>query len=295
MCHSGRENRLRSNYKSCFFNESGFLVVKYFAEAILVFKRAKIKKYKPELFMCTALIYRDAEKKCCFLGFNRDESVKRKKALSPCVESANGVEVICPKDGDYGGTWIGANSKREVYAILNFYEAQLKLIRNPISRGLLLRSLLFNEIALSDIASQDLGKYYPFRILKVTHSSTVLFEWDGDKIRISESSDKWQIFGSSFTMGKRAEVERRKTFEDKFLSGLGSWENIEDVAAGFLTSHLPEIGPLSPCMHRREARTISQTFLKLEGDAIYMKYKNSPPCEIEEFESYSMPINGHEW
>ncbi|MBE7413443.1 MAG: NRDE family protein [Leptospiraceae bacterium] len=243
--------------------------------------------------MCTSVIYRDLENQSIFLGFNRDESVKRKKAISPSIEKINDVEVLCPKDGDYGGTWIGVNSTGEIFAILNFYEAQLKILRNPVSRGLLLRSVLFKEIALDGIDAQGLVKYYPFRIIKINYSTVMLFEWNGESIHTQEDAGKWQVFGSSFTLGKKAEIERRRLFEEKFLPDIKNFQDMENTSIRFLTSHIPEAGALSPCMHRREARTVSQTLITLRKNVVSMKYKNSPPCETEEFENFSMPIVGH--
>ena len=92
--------------------------------------------------MCTSLIYRDIQKNTFGVGFNRDESVKRKPSLHPKKVQYNGIEYLCPIDGDYGGTLIGINSNRVVYAILNLYEAQLKIIKNPTSRGFLTQKLL---------------------------------------------------------------------------------------------------------------------------------------------------------
>lgn len=240
--------------------------------------------------MCTAFIYRNPETHFCFLGFNRDESIKRKKAISPSIENLKNLDILCPRDGDFGGTWIGVNSHGEIFAILNYYEAELKLIRNPVSRGLLLRGLLKKDLALGDIEVQKLAEYYPFRILQISFSVSILFEWDGKKISIFESSDRWQVIGSSFTMGQKAEDERKKLFAVQFLPRLNQKEDVEKIASQFLTSHEPEKGSLSPCMHKTIARTISQTLISLNENLAVMKYKNGPPCELDQFEEQRMPI-----
>lgn len=87
--------------------------------------------------MCTAIIYRNKEKNILGLGFNRDESVKRKPSSLPQKIGNGPVYAISPLDGDYGGTWIGVNSSQEIYCLLNFYEATLKLLIQPLQGRIL--------------------------------------------------------------------------------------------------------------------------------------------------------------
>ena len=49
--------------------------------------------------------------------------------------------------------------------------------------------------------------------------------------------------------------------------------------ARWLTSHEPERGPLSVCMHRPEARTVSRTLVEVAGDSAAMRYLDGSPCE----------------
>lgn len=116
--------------------------------------------------MCTALIYRDPTRNLYGLGFNRDESVKRKPSLSPILLESTSGKAIAPIDGDAGGTWIGISRDGEIICLLNYYEATLKLLRNPTSRGLLVRSILLKERT---------PESYPFR----NSGSTILLNYSG--------------------------------------------------------------------------------------------------------------------
>lgn len=233
--------------------------------------------------MCTSLIYRNSERTLLGLGFNRDESVKRKPADPPFLYEENGIKILAPADGDQGGTWIGINSKGEIYALLNLYEAQLKLIKYPISRGLLVRRFLENRYNTSEMNEKSLEKYYPFRLVRAGREKTEVFSWNGEYLENWEDSSEWLVLGSSFMLGAEAEKIRKKNFEENYK---GKHPDFFSTASAFLTSHLPEKGPKSPCMHRRDAHTVSQTLiLKSEKETI-MKYKSMQPCETDIFKEY---------
>jgi hypothetical protein len=235
--------------------------------------------------LCTSLIYRDLQKNTFGVGFNRDESVKRKPSLHPKKVQFNGIEYLCPIDGDYGGTWIGINSNRVVYAILNLYEAQLKIIKNPTSRGFLTQRLLREEIDFNFFINDNLSSYYPFRILKVGLEKTEVLSWDGERVIIETDTSKWKIIASSFMLGAKAEEIRSSVFHYNFLLDDGS-QNFIDISSKYFSSHLPDKGGSSPCMHRREAHTVSNTIISIENHEIKLLYKNIQPCETEVYDIY---------
>lgn len=234
--------------------------------------------------MCTSLIYRNPERKLLGLGFNRDESIKRKPADPPHIYEENGIKVLAPADGDQGGTWIGINSDGEIYALLNLYEAQLKLIQYPTSRGFLVRRLLEKKYSISEINEKSLEKYYPFRLVRAGAEKTEIFSWNGEYTETWEDSSEWLVLGSSFMLGAEAEKIRRQNFEENYKN---QHTDFFSAAAAFLTSHLPEKGPKSPCMHRRDAHTVSQTLILKSEKETVMKYKSMQPCETEVFEEFA--------
>jgi uncharacterized protein with NRDE domain len=236
--------------------------------------------------MCTSLIYRDITKKEFGIGFNRDESIKRKPSLAPVEESINGIKILYPVDGDYGGTWIGVNSKNKIYALLNLYEANLKILRNPKSRGFFVKNLLKEEIDFDFFTKENLLIYYPFRILEVTLDFTRILSWDGESVNSTQNEDPWSVIASSFVLGKEAEEVRAKTFMEEFLKN--EITDFEFISSAFLTCHFPEKGAKSPCMHRREAHTVSSTIISIKQDKIKLLYKNQQPCETDESKEYNL-------
>lgn len=241
--------------------------------------------------MCTAIFYRNPTRKILGVGFNRDESVKRKPALLPrLLESPTG-KAIAPVDADAGGTWIGITRTGEIFCLVNYYEATLKLLRNPVSRGLLVRSILLGERTPESYSASELEHYYPFKLFHVTLESTRAFVWDGKSYEIEENQETFTVFGSSFTQGPKAQVVRREVFEAEFLPReLPDSDGFVSIAKNFLSSHIPEKGALSACMHRRDAHTVSRTVISLEGEKVRFSYKNSQPCEEGPEEEYNFTL-----
>ncbi|AVQ10396.1 NRDE domain protein [Leptospira santarosai] len=230
--------------------------------------------------MCTAIIYRNPDRKIFGIGFNRDESVKRKPSSAPTKLGNGPTFAIAPLDGDYGGIWIGVNSSKEIFCLLNFYEATLKLLRNPTSRGLLVRSCLLNEVKPESLKSKDLENFYPFKLLKITLEKTETFVWDGKEFTTASYTDTFQILGSSFTQGVNAQISRESVFRENCVPKvLPEADEFLKLCENFLTSHLPEKGALSPCMHRRDAHTVSKTEIVLQDNEYTITYQEGQPCE----------------
>lgn len=240
--------------------------------------------------MCTALIYRNINAQLLGVGFNRDESYFRKKAAMPQFHEHNGVSALYPTDGDFGGTWIGINQKGECFALLNYYEATLNRIEDSISRGLLVKSLLHQEIKMSSLNAKKLKSYYPFRLLNISLKETLVYTWDGDVLTKESDNRHWALFGSSFTQGTKAE-EIRNLYFDKYYSSIVSQTNLPgflEIAKGFLTSHLPEKSALSPCMHQEISHTTSQSIFEIFKNKAKLDYKNTQPCESNDMISYQL-------
>ncbi|PJZ69792.1 NRDE domain protein [Leptospira perolatii] len=235
--------------------------------------------------MCTTLIYRDPEKNSYGIGFNRDESIRRLKSLSPTLLTSDKGKAIAPVDGDAGGTWIGINSSGEIICVLNYYEAILKLLENPLSRGQIVRSLLLKERELESYSPKELENYYPFKLFRVCPKQTTAYIWNGSSCESFTDTSSLVVYGSSFTLGERAEVSRRKVFQEKFLpASTPSAKEFITLAKEFLSCHFPEKGAYSPCMHREDAHTVSRTIIVVDHDDVSLLYKPLQPCEdgIEE-------------
>ena len=73
--------------------------------------------------MCTLTVSRDAER--LRVTMNRDEARSRAEEHPPTRTAEGGSPpILCPRDGQRGGTWIGVNGAGLVGCLLNLYEAE---------------------------------------------------------------------------------------------------------------------------------------------------------------------------
>lgn len=214
-----------------------------------------------------------------WLLFTRDERRTRGAAKSPAVTRIGGVRVLAPTDGDFGGTWIGANAFGVTAALLNRYDdTPIDPSAGSVSRGLLLQSLLSVPSAralLTVLAGRSLLPFKPFTIAVTDRQSTLhLLDWDGARLLTSTSAVPGLIRTSSGRDQREAERIRGDAF---FRVTAGGPVTIARLRQ-FHRSHLPDRGPFSVCMHREEAVTQSLTEIRLSRRRVTMRYLDGPPC-----------------
>jgi len=223
--------------------------------------------------MCTASWRFTAEGYELF--FNRDESLRRTRALPPARHELEGRLALAPTDADAGGTWLGVNERGLTLALLNAWDLRVDP-RAPRSRGLLVRELLASASAaeaLARLAAEDLTRYRGFTLLALApHVAPAVRHWDGQAL-VSPAVER--PLASSSLDGGRARAERRALFLR------GAEEGGEPTRAAlerFHASHEPERGPWSPCMHRAEAATVSASQVRVGAHAVELRYADGPPC-----------------
>jgi len=225
--------------------------------------------------MCT-LIYQKGRG----IGFNRDESVLRKKALPPQIhKQGNGMECLFPLDGQAGGTWLAANAAGKVYALMNYYEKERE--GDFISRGLLVKEMVSNNQSEPVL----LQRFQSFKMMVAGDSSALFYYWDGERLDCCVIDEEYYIEGSSGLLGERANSGRKELFRSCFLHNK-DWLSLSDFgsrAESFLSSHMPAKGAMSPCMHRETAMTVSTTIVTFGDGAMGMKYRDGSPCQGNEF------------
>jgi hypothetical protein len=107
-----------------------------------------------------------------------------------------------------------------------------------------------------------------------SHARVARFRWDGQEADW-ESSHGPALFVSSLLQPAQVEEERRGRWRARTQRG-----PLDATAlAAFLASHEPARGPLSVCMHRDGAGTVSRTLVEVTPGAAVMRYLPGPPCE----------------
>ncbi|WP_205511310.1 NRDE family protein [Longitalea arenae] len=153
-----------------------------------------------------------------YITSNRDEKHWRSNALPPGIHAGQSGNLLFPKDGDAGGTWIAAHENGHAIVFLN--GAFVRHTPQPPyrkSRGLILLDLLddatdpvqrFKEISLDGIepftAVVWMGRLFECR-------------WDGEKKHMTPLAATAPHIWSSATLYDEKVVKKRKSWFNKWL------------------------------------------------------------------------------
>lgn len=208
---------------------------------------------------------------------NRDELRSRPRAEPPALRRIAGREVLAPRDPLGGGTWVAVNDAGVGITLLNGHRPAVRRRGRPVSRGLLVRRLAAlasaEEIA-GAVAGSDLESFRPFELLALDGSGPgVILRWDGLILSQCPAPPRGGLASSSLEPQRIPDRRLAILWES---CGEGSWELGELLA--FHRSHAPARGPVSPCMHRRDALTVSQSWIRVRSGEIGMTYTDGPPC-----------------
>ncbi len=221
------------------------------------------------------------------VGHNRDESLRRAGGVPPRRGRRAGRTFLCPRDPQGGGSWIGVNDRGVCFCLLNARdEATRRFPDRPRSRGLVLWEILHlgsveQVVRRFSMGEEDLADVRAFHMVVVERGRgprpivAARLRWNGLGATWDRHSAPSLFVSSGFD---QAGAERgRGGLWRKFLrlhprpdaSALASWLGSHDAAPG----------PLSVCMHRPEAATVSRTIVSVGPDGIVMSYLDGPPCD----------------
>jgi len=245
--------------------------------------------------MCTLSWIRRVDRYSVFM--NRDEQPTRAPGLPPTIH--NGVvRWIAPIDGQSHGTWIGANDQGVALAILNrYHESPMRADGEWISRGLLVTTLLgetTKDRVERRLRDEPLGRYQPFTLAAFEPGRGArLLAWNGKELSPSQVVETGLVLTSSGFDQEKATRDRGDLFRrwQEFDPNRPTHpteptpESFEAIHA----SHIPEKGPLSICMHRPEAGTVSFTRIDVGPETVDVTYVPGPPGETTERIARSMP------
>ena len=224
------------------------------------------------------------------LAMNRDERPTRAPALPPAA-APSGVPALIPIDGEAGGSWISVNCFGHSLALLNRFEDSPLDPGGPfVSRGLLLTELAKHsgpKMVDRALAGMPLVTYRPFTLASIsTACDPWLFEWNGRTLERARVNQPGMLRTSSGRDQAGAERVRGALFREAAASPKG----LTSAALFALhRSHRPEPGPLSICMHREEANTVSCSLITVSENEVLFSYVNGPPGESTDLSNHSLP------
>jgi hypothetical protein len=222
---------------------------------------------------------------------NRDERLSRRPAFAPAIDQLRGVPFIAPRDGDHGGAWIGVNQFGLALCLLNRYEDRVEReARAYTSRGLLVKNLLDSSSRIEaqrSVEEIDLREFQPFTLIALDPGERCLMiEWTGGELIFGDGEPAMPLVSSSFDPSG-ARSARKAEFE-KLARSSGSID--ARMLMNFHQSHAPARGPLSVCMHRDDARTVSFSHIKVVADSVSFFYFADSPC-LADFENVDEAAN----
>ena len=202
------------------------------------------------------------------LAFNRDERLDR-AAERPPGWSEDGV--LCPEDGEAGGTWISVNRFGVTLALLNLYQTPV-LPKSPRSRGLLMRDLApLHTGFLSSLVEVDWNLYAPLQLLVLSYSGDANFwvRWTGVDLWVQKHTIPGFLSSSALDAG-RILPEREQLY--RAWSDHHPEMRMEDRQRFHRTHRLdrPELGPQ---MRRLDAATRSHVWIQVRRDQVSMEYE----------------------
>ena len=220
------------------------------------------------------------------LGHNRDEILTRARGIPPSRREHRGRIVLAPHDPEGGGTWIAVNDAGLTLCLLNGAETNpARLPASPRSRGLLLQEMLQADSIPAVVSGLQavlprLGEFRAFHLLIVEagrasgRARVLRMQWDGVMPAWSEHEGACLFVSSSLDP---AGVERERGASWRALLAR---EGVPDptTMARWLASHDPRPGPLTVCMHRPLAGTVSRTIVSVGAEGTEMRYHDGPPC-----------------
>lgn len=216
--------------------------------------------------------------------FNRDEKRARKPARPPVVSTTKRTRIVAPRDGNFGGTWLGTNNYGITIGLLNHYGPKTRRFGATTSRGHLVLDLLMRTSApeiQTRLTQRFLSQFRPSRLFIISFESGVqCYTWDGDALTRSDNAEKEIPLTSSSYDSMAVAQTRKETFKD-YLSLSGKLN--AHTLLKFHRSHEPQKGAFSVCMHRSDARTVSFSRITVrksgvrKGQALF-QYSAAPPC-----------------
>lgn len=166
--------------------------------------------------MCTVTFIPVGDK--IFITSNRDEKHWRSNALPPAVYPCTSGNLLFPKDGDAGGTWIAAHENGNAIVFLN--GGFIRHTPQPPyrkSRGLILLDLLNTPNPVMGFKSMPLNEIEPFTAIMWSLGELFECRWDGQQKHTTRLSVTQPHIWSSATLYDEAVAEKRKNWFKKWL------------------------------------------------------------------------------
>ena len=167
--------------------------------------------------MCTVTYI--PTKEYFYLTSNRDEKNWRTDALAPAVYESGSGKIMFPKDGDAGGTWIGAHENGNIVIFLNGgLKAHTPSPPYRKSRGLILLDLLDHPTPYNYFLAINLNGIEPFTAIIRDNGQLFECRWDGSAKHHKEIDTSVPHIWSSVTLYDEETISKRKKWFEEWIT-----------------------------------------------------------------------------
>lgn len=151
---------------------------------------------------------------------NRDENALREPAFPPSVSIVNGIEILFPKDGRAGGTWIACNQIWSVCLLNGAFEKHKHLPPYAKSRGIVLLDFFAFDDLKTFSTVYDFSGIEPFTLVCAENHLLSVFElrWDGERTYFKALDREPQIWSSATLYNLQAREKRMALFNQFILN-----------------------------------------------------------------------------
>jgi hypothetical protein len=214
-------------------------------------------------------------------AMNRDEQRARPAALPPTIRKNAAFPVLYPQEPG-GGTWIGANARGNLLALLNWYAKEPGQIgQKKRSRGEIIPAIVAEGTAESTrcaLQQVSLAGLFPFRLFGFFPAERLIHEWRWDTQALVVKCYSWRRhhWFSSSCSDQKAAAQRGAACQQAGREDLG---DLEAWLRKLHASHHPEPGPFSLCVHRKDTATVSYTEVRYDERGLQMRYQAGNPCQ----------------
>ncbi len=224
--------------------------------------------------MCTVTYLPLAEDRF-ILTSNRDEGVMRKPALMPQVYEVAGKQVMFPKDGEAGGTWIGATPYGRVVCLMNgAFVRHERELPYRMSRGQVVLDALTADNLEDFLQNYFLEKIEPFTIVAFDWEGEFQrweLRWDGKQRHLKLLANEAQIWSSSTLYDDEMHDKRKKWFAEWLSKNT-------DYQVDTIRNFHKTAGDGNPITDLRTERgflrTVSVTTIKKSDSTLKMTYED---------------------
>ena len=218
------------------------------------------------------------------VGMNRDEKVTRVAGLPPAKRNIGGRIVTYPSEPT-GGTWISLNDAGVTFALINWYSVLTKPKGHSVSRGKIIPRIctaLDPHAVDLRLAALPLFSISPFRLIGIFKPSMRIKEWRWDLNELSSKDYDWQLqqwISSGFDEPSAQRIRGRTFHEFRSQCSCGTLNWLRRLHS----SHSPNCGPFSTCMHRDDAATVSYSEICVGAPKLSFSYSCESPCNRTAF------------